>query len=69
MAELKKKDVQDIVGDELEKFINKQFKNEMNKYLKDGKGKNEVLDIVKKALEDLYKALWIRKSVWTSEIR
>ena len=69
MAEINKKDVENIVKDELDKFVNRQFKTEMRKYLKDTKGKKEILDIVRKALEDLYKTLWIRRSIWTSEIR
>ena len=69
MADLNKKDVEKIVKDEMDKFINRQFKTEMEKYMKDSsKGKRLMVDIVRKALEDLYKTLWIRRSIWTSEI-
>jgi flagellar motor switch protein FliG len=68
MAELSRIDVEKIVKNEIEKFVNKEIQTEMDKYLKDVKGKKAVGDIVRKALEDLYKTLWIRRSVWTSEI-
>ena len=68
MAEYNKKDIEKIVKDEIDKFIQKQLKDEMDKYLGNTKGKKAVGDIVKKALEDLYKVLWIRRSIWTSEI-
>jgi hypothetical protein len=71
MADLTKKDVENIVKDEIDKFINKKFKDEFVKQIKSttGQGRKEILELVKNALEELYKYMWIRRSVWKNEIR
>lgn len=71
MAEnnLTKKDVQDIVKDEMSKFISSKLEEEISKLLKRGKPREEVVDLMKSALTSLYKYMWIRKDVWTNDIK
>lgn len=68
---LTKSDVKSIISDELKKYHQNELENDLKKLIsKQNSGvRNEVLDIVKKALHSAYKFMYIRKDVWTNEIK
>lgn len=66
---LTKGEIKDIVGDEITKFISNELENEVAKLLKRGKPRTEMVDLVKSALTSLYKYMWIRKDIWTNDIK
>lgn len=71
MAEtnLSKGEIKDIVSDEITKFISNELENEVAKLLKRGKPRTEMVELIKTALTSLYKYMWIRKDVWTNDIK
>jgi hypothetical protein len=66
---LTRKQVQDIVTDEISKFVSQDLESEVDRLLKRGKPRDEVINLMKTALTALYKYMWIRKDVWQSDIK
>lgn len=66
---LTKKEIEQIVIDEIGNFVAKELENEMLKLLKRGKPRDEVVNLMKTALTALYKYMWIRKDVWQNDIK
>lgn len=60
IREMIRKEMKDILKDELAKHFKQSMKN--------GDLKKETNKLVKDALGDLYKFMWVRKSVWQNEI-
>ena len=60
-----KQEIKKIVQDEL----NKQLEAQIEKSLKNGKSRKEVVEIVKKSLENLYKYMWNKRTTWSHEIK
>jgi len=71
MDNLSKSDVKNIVKDELDKFAKNELDIELGKLIKNSnsKGRNEILKITKDALAAFAKYMWIRKTLWQSDIR
>lgn len=53
-----KKEIRSIVADEIEK----QLKSS-------GKSHKRVVDIIKNSMEDLFKALWQKRSTWRHDVK
>ncbi len=68
-TEITKAEIKDIVGDELSKFVSNELEKEVAKLLKNGKPRDEVVNLMKIALTSLYKYMWIRKDVWQNDIK
>jgi hypothetical protein len=69
--ELTKKDVKDIVSDELKKFVRDELDNEIKSLLAktNSASRDEINVISRKALEALYKFMWIKRNIWQSDIK
>ena len=68
-TELTKQEIKDIVADEISNFVSKELESEVKSLLQKGKARDEVVDLMKKALSALYKYMWIRKEVWQNDIK
>jgi hypothetical protein len=68
---ISKNDVKAIVNDEIKKYISSSLDNEMKKVLQssNSKTRDEMIVTIKKALESVYKTLWVKRDFWKSEIR
>ena len=71
MDNLSKSEVRNIVKDEMDKFMRNEIEKEIAKIMKNANSKPraEVLKIVKNALAAFAKYMWIRKTIWQSDIR
>jgi len=69
MDNLSKSDVQKIVKDEINNFVSKQLENEISKELKRGKARQDVNELIKNALTELYKYMWVRRTIWQNDIK
>jgi len=69
MDNLTKSDVEKIVKDEINNFVSKQLETEMSKLLKRGKAHQDVNELVRIALETLFKNLWIRRTIWMADMK
>jgi len=68
-TELNKTEIREIVTDEISRFISKELENELHKLMKNGKPRDEVVNIIQAALTSLYKYMFIRSSVWKADIK
>jgi len=68
-TDLTRKDVEEIVSNEIGKFVTKELEDEVRKMLKRGKPREEIISLMKTALTALYKYMWIRKDVWQNDIK
>jgi len=64
-------DVKKIVNDEIKKFVNDSLDKEIMKLLRSSstKSRDEVITIIKKAMESVYKILWIKRDFWKTDIK
>ena len=71
MAELSKSDVNKIVKDELDKFINNEFEKVFKRYMRNNNSsvRNEVIELIKSSITSVYKFMWLRRDVWKGDIR
>ena len=71
MKELSKKDIENIVQDEIKKFVSSEFDDIMAKMLKKttGKSREVTKELVKQGLSKLAEFLYIRRSVWQNDIK
>jgi len=71
MANMTKKEVQEIVGREIEKFYRDDFDSKMNAVLKksDSASRKEVVNTIKNALESAFKMFWYKRDFWKSDIK
>jgi len=61
-------EVKEIVRDEVKKVIKDELLKHIRTSMKSGEMKKDTNQLIKNALNDLYKFMWNRKSVWQSEI-
>lgn len=68
---MNKLEVKDIVRDEINKFIEVSLDKEIKKLLNKGntQTRSEMSNIIKTALESVYKSLWQKKDFWQSSIK
>jgi hypothetical protein len=66
-----KNDIKDIVNDEIKKFINDSFDNEIKKVLHNSssKSRDELITTIKNAMEAVYKVLWSKRDFWKTDIK
>ncbi len=67
--EVTKAEIKKIVSDEVRKVIKDELGKQMASSLKSGAGKAEIKDVVKDALNNLYKFMWTKRSQWNNEIK
>lgn len=69
-TDLTKTDIKRIVKDEIDSFVKSQLDKEVAKILKkDRNAKENINELIRDALKQLYKYMWIRKDVWAKDIR
>jgi hypothetical protein len=56
-----KKEIRSIVADELNKQLDKSFKN--------GKAHKETVEKIRNSFEDLFKAMWQKRATWKNDIK
>lgn len=66
-----KKEVQDIVAREIEKFYKDSFDDKMKDVLKksNSKSREEIVETIKDALEAAFKMFWYKRNFWKSDIK
>jgi hypothetical protein len=66
-----KKEVEEIVGREIEKYYRDDFDKKMSVVLKksDSASRKAVLDTIKNALESAFKMFWYKRDFWKSDIK
>lgn len=64
-------DVKKIVNDEVKKFVDDSLDKEIKKILsKSGsQTRGEMIDIIKAAMESVYKMLWVKRDFWKTDIK
>ena len=64
-------DIKKMVNDEIKKFVNDVLDKEIKKNLANtnSQSRGEVVNLVRTAMESVYKILWQKKSFWTGEIK
>lgn len=62
--------IKSIVKDEIENFIKDTLDKEISNLMKNNNSKTrkEQLDIIKSAMESVYKMLWVKRDFWKSDI-
>ena len=61
-------EIKEIVRDEVKKVIKDELVKHLKASMKNGDLKKDTNQLIKNALNDLYKFMWNRKSVWQGEI-
>jgi len=71
MENLNKSDIKKIIKDELDNFAKNQLDKEIKSLMakSNSSTRKESIEIVKMALAAFAKYMWIRKSVWQTDIR
>jgi len=71
VAELTEKQVKSIIKTEIKKFIVDSFAKELKKELSDinSPARKEIADAIKGGISSLAKFLWLRRDVYTNEIK
>ncbi|MFW5847585.1 MAG: hypothetical protein ACOCVF_01515 [bacterium] len=69
MADLTKTEIKNIVKDEIKTYLERQLEKEVKSLLKKKDAKETMTEIVRNALVQLYKYMWIRKDVWSKDIK
>ena len=71
MDKMSKPEVQDIVKDEIKKFVNDSLDKEIKKHISKSNSptRGEIVSIIKNALEAVYKVLWQKRDFWKTDIR
>jgi hypothetical protein len=66
-----KKDVQDIVAREIEKYYRDSFDDKIKDVLKksNSASRKEIVDTIKDALEAAFKMFWYKREFWKSDIK
>jgi len=66
-----KKEVKEVVNDEIKRFIVDQLDNEIKKILHNPNShtRDELITTVKNAMESVYKMLWVKKNFWIDAIK
>jgi hypothetical protein len=64
-------DVKKIVNDEIKKFVDDSLDTEIKKILHstNTKSREEIANIIKAAMESVYKMLWIKRDFWKTDIK
>ena len=64
-------DVRKIVNDEIKKFVDDSLDKEIKKLLSktSSQSREQVADIIKAAMESVYKMLWIKRDFWKTDIK
>lgn len=61
-------EVRDIVRSEVKKVLKDELANHLKTSMRNGDLKKDTNKLIKDALTELYKFMWVRKSVWQGEI-
>lgn len=66
-----KKDVEDIVAREIEKYYKDSFDDKMKRVLKksNSESRKEIVETIKDALEAAFKMFWYKRNFWKSDIK
>lgn len=64
-----REEIKKMINSELKKVLKDELKKELASLMKNGSGKDDVQAIVKTALTNLYKFMWTKRNMWTSEIK
>ncbi len=68
---MNKKEIKEIVTDEINKFINDALDKEMKKILQksNSQSRDELVSTIKNAMEAVYKVLWQKRDFWKTDIK
>lgn len=68
---MNKTDIEKIVKREITDFITNKLDDEIGRIVKqkNSKGRKETLELVKDAMESVYKVLWQKRNFWKSDIK
>jgi len=68
---MNKKEIKEIIVDEINKFINDALDKEMKKVLQksNSQSRDELISTIKNAMEAVYKVLWQKRDFWKTDIR
>jgi anti-sigma28 factor (negative regulator of flagellin synthesis) len=61
-------EVKEIVRSEIKKVFKEELANHLKTAMRNGDLKKDTNKLIKDALTELYKFMWVRKSVWQGEI-
>ena len=64
-----KKEIREIVQDEIKKRLDKEFDERLQKSIKNGLAKKEIVQIIKNSLVDYAKFMWTKRTTWQHEIK
>lgn len=68
MANLSASEVKDLIRKEIKSALKDELAKHFKESMKNGDLKKETNKLIKDALTDLYKFMWVRKGVWQNEI-
>jgi len=68
---MERNDIKEIINDEIKKFVNDSLDKEVKRILRssNSQSRQEVVDIIKNALDSVYKVLWQKKDFWKTDIK
>ncbi len=63
--------VKEIVKSEIRKFVDDSLDKEVKKILRssNSQSRDELINIIKNAMESVYKMLWTKRDFWKTDIR
>ena len=63
--------VKEIVNDEIKKFVNNSLDKEIKRVLhtSNSQSRDEIITIIKNAMEAVYKVLWQKREFWKTDIK
>lgn len=68
MSPLSETEIREIVRKELKSYLKDELVKQLKISFKNGDLKKETNFLIKKGLEEVFKFMWVRKSVWQNEI-
>jgi hypothetical protein len=71
MSDLTKTEIIKLINDEVKKFYDKEFENELVKILKkaNGASRKEIVNLIKNAITATHKFMYIRKDIWGNSLK
>ena len=67
--QISKAEIKKLVNDEVSKVFKDEFNKQLKLSLKNGAGKDEMQEVVKSGLNNLYKFMWANRNIWNNEIK